>query len=359
MREVRGVNWQDLSFAAVFVATTVAFVWTVGPFLVPLLIAAAVVSLLAPFHERLAHLLGDRRHLSSVLAAIAVLLVLLVPLGLVGFYLVKQAVTLFTQWSTLLREGGLDALLAEGLGERLRPLLSRLDALGLTETLRSTLEQAASYLSSQLGTLAGTVASLVIKSFILVIGMYYFFLDGPELVEELIAFAPLEPRHTREVLIQLRATLRALFVASFVTAGIQGILGAIAFGIAGLPNAILWAALMAVLGLIFSLFPVIGTGLVYIPAAIWLMANGKVAGGIFVLLWGTLVLGSVEFFVKPYFAKERVHLHPLAIFLTLFGGIVMLGPIGVIAGPVSVSLVASFGKVWRRDIVPQLATYHP
>lgn len=350
-------HWQDLAFAAIFAVTSFAFFWTIGPFIVPLLLAAAAVALLAPLHEHLNRWLGNRRRLSSALAAALTLLIILIPLGLIAFYLVKQAAIVIASWSVAISEGGLEALLSGRIREPLAPLLRSLDSLGLTHYLRETLEEAAAFLSTHLGSITLTIVRLLVKAFVIILGMYYFFLDGPWLIRSLVALAPLEERHSREILEDLNAILRALFLASFVTAVIQGILGVISFWIAGLPHAIVWAALMAFLGLIFSLVPIIGTGLVYVPAGIWLIANDKIFGGIFVLLWGTLILGSVEFVVKPYFAKERVHLHPLTIFLTLFGGIQALGAVGAVAGPVLAALVASFTRVWRRDIVGQIPLF--
>ncbi len=355
MKEARGITGPDASFLVASLVMVVAFLWIIAPFVVPLLLSASAVAILAPVHEWLFRHVHFRRRLSSILIATAAVLLVAIPTAAVAYFVVKEVAAVIASWRTTLSQGGLDAFLSGRIREPLAPLLRQLDSMGAEKYLRSLLDEAASFLSTHLGAAATLVATLVVKAFVVILGMYYFFLDGPRFFREFIALAPMEARHTQEIAGDMVSLLRALFVASFVTAVIQGILGAIGFWIGGLPNALLWAALMAFLGLVFSLVPIIGTGLVYVPAGIWLLAHDKIFGGIFVLLWGTVVLGSVEYFVKPYFAKERVSIHPLLIFLTLFGGIEVMGPIGALAGPLLAAMVGSFLRVWKRDILPAIA----
>lgn len=348
------IHWPDATFFAAFAIGAVAFFWTISPFIVPLLLAASAVTLVGGLHERLARALGGRRRLSALLASLAILLVVLVPLAIIGWLIVKEAYVVLGEWRDAVERGGLDALITGRIREPLSPLLRQLDQIGFSNYLRTALERAAAFLSTHLASTALTVATFVLDGFILVVGMYYFFLDGPRLVTEFEEYGPMEATHTHEILEDTVAILRAIFLASFVTAVIQGILGVIGFWIAGLPNAIMWSALMAFLAFVFSLVPIVGSGLVFVPAAIWLLAHDKIFGGIFVLLWGLLVLGSVEYFVKPYFAKERVSIYPVVLFMTLFGGIAVLGPIGALAGPVLAAAVGSFLRVWKRDILPEV-----
>lgn len=351
------IHWPDATFFAAFVIGAVAFFWTISPFIVPLLLAAAAVALVGGLHEKLAKALGGRRRLSALLASLAILIVVLVPTAIVFWLILDQAFGVLGQWQKTIAAGGLDALITGRIREPLAPLLRQLDQLGFSNFLGDAIERAVAFLSTHLGATAAVVARLVLAAVILVIGMYYFFLDGPRMVAQLEAYGPMEGSHIHEILVDIAGILRAIFLASFVTAVIQGILGVIGFWIAGLPNAIMWAALMAFLALIFSLVPILGTGLVFVPASIWLLAHDKIFGGIFVMLWGLLVLGMVEYFVKPYFAKERLEIYPVVLFLTLFGGIEVLGPIGALAGPVLAAAVGSFLRVWKRDILPELVPH--
>lgn len=351
------ISWPDVTYFAAFVAGAVAFVWTISPFIVPMLLAAAAVALVGGLHEKLAEALGERRRLSALLASLAILIVVLVPTAIVFWLILEQAFVVLGNWQKAIAAGGVDALITGRIREPLMPLIRQLDQLGFSNFLGKAIEQAVTFLSTHLASTAVIVARLILDAVVLVIGMYYFFLDGRRLVGQLEIYGPMEASHTQEILADTAGILRAIFLASFVTAVIQGILGVIGFWIGGLPNAVMWAALMAFLALIFSLVPILGTGLVFVPASIWLLAHDKIFGGIFVMIWGLVVLGSVEYFVKPYFAKERLEIYPVVLFLTLFGGIEVLGPIGALAGPVLAAAVGSFLRVWKRDILPELVPH--
>ncbi|MGA9521612.1 MAG: AI-2E family transporter, partial [Myxococcaceae bacterium] len=158
-------------------------------------------------------------------------------------------------------------------------------------------------------------------------------------------------RHTRSLLETIGAAIRAVFAASFITAVIQFGLGWAAFAIVGVPYALPLAAIMAFFSFVFSLVPVLGSGLVWVPVGVGLVIGGRPAAGIFILAWGLLVLGSVDNVVKPLYAKSALQLSPLLVFVTLFGGIAVLGPIGALIGPLVAALAAAFLRIWTTEFL--------
>ncbi|AKU90499.1 AI-2E family transporter [Vulgatibacter incomptus] len=355
MTDDRRLSWADATFAVLFFVASVAFFWTISSFVVPLFLAAAGVAVIAPANEWLSRKMKGRRSLASLTSSIVTILVILVPSAFVGYLLIKAGANFVMQWKEAIERGGLHELLSGQTREPLAPLLAALDRLGLEDTLRQGLDRTATYFSTHLASAAASIARILLQAFVVVLGMYYFFLEGPRMVKDLVTLLPMEEAHTTEILRDMAGLLRALFLASFVTAAIQGVLGVIGFWIVGLPNALTWAALMTFFAVIFSLIPILGTGLVWVPVTIWLFANGKILSAIFMLVWGAIILGSVEYFVKPYFTKARLQINPLVLFLTLFGGIDLLGPIGALAGPMLSMMVVSFIRVWKRDILPEVA----
>jgi predicted PurR-regulated permease PerM len=141
-----------------------------------------------------------------------------------------------------------------------------------------------------------------------------------------------------------------MIVVNFVTAIAQGAVGALSFVIVGLPSPVVWAALMA----LFSFVPMVGTGIVWVPAGVILLLTGRIVAGIFILAWGVFVIGTVDNLLRPLLAKGRIDLHPLLVFLTIFGGIVTFGVLGVILGPMIGSIFAAMVRIWKRDFVPRL-----
>src|SRR5690606_6763864 len=124
--------------------------------------------------------------------------------------------------------------------------------------------------------------------------------------------------------------------------------------IVGLPEALAWAALMAFFSILFSLVPILGTGLVWVPVAVWLFVQGRWIAGLFILGWGLFVLGSVDNVIRPPITRATGSLHPLLVLLTVFGGLSFFGPIGAILGPLVGAVAAAFLRVWIRDVRPQL-----
>lgn len=343
----------DLAFGLAFLLAFFAFLWVLYPFLGALVLAIVAVVLLDPLYTRVLALLRGRRRLASALTSMAVLLAVIVPSLLVAYLLAAQAVDLLAGLAENLGEGNFQQRMGR-LGELLSPLFDRLRQLGIYETVQGALTGFGTLLTRQIGPAVGALTDLVIGAFIVVIGLYYLFQDGEELFEEIVTILPMKEAYAREIGGDLAAVLRSLVAATFVTGIIQGGLGLAAFSIVGLPKALSWAALMAFFSIIFSLIPILGTGLVWVPVAIWLFFQGRWLAGLFILAWGLFVLGSVDHVVRPIVARVGTTLHPLLVLVTIFGGIAFFGPIGAILGPLLGAVAAAFLRVWNRDVRPQL-----
>ena len=346
-------QWSDLAYGLAFLLAFLGFLRVLSPFLGPLVLAALVVALVSPLYERMAHRLGGRRRLAALLASVGVLLAVVLPSVLVAFLLVEQAAELLGRLATLLGEGSLTERLGR-LGWLFSPVVERLEALGIAEALRGALGQLGTLLSHQIGPALGALAELGIGTFILLVGIYYLFQDGPALFEEIVEIVPMDPAHAREMGADLAAVLRSLFLATFFTGIVQGILGFVAFAIVDVPQALAWAALMAFCSILFSLVPLLGTGLVWVPVAIWLFLQGRWIAGLFILGWGLLVLGSVDNVIRPLVTRATGSLHPLLVLVTVLGGVSLFGPLGAILGPLVGAVAAAFVRVWIRDVRPRL-----
>ena len=346
-------QWSDLAFGLAFLLAFLAFLRVLLPFLAPLVLAALVVALVSPVYERLARRLGGRRRLAALLASLGVLFAVVFPSLLVAFLLIEQAAELLGRLATVLGEGSLGDRLGR-LGWFLSPVLERLEALGIADAVRGALGQLGTLLSRQIGPALGALAEIGIGTFILLVGIYYLFQDGPALFEEIVEIVPMDRAYAREVGADLTAVLRSLFLATFFTGIVQGILGFVAFAIVGVPQALAWAALMAFFSILFSLIPLLGTGLVWVPVAIWLFLQGRWIAGLFIVGWGILILGSVDNVIRPLITRATGSLHPLLVLMTVLGGVSFLGPLGAVLGPLIGAVAAAFVRVWIRDVRPRL-----
>ena len=332
--------------------TTLAVVaWISLEFFVPLLLALCAAVLTGRWNEQLVHRLGGRRRSAALLMTVAVSLVLLLPLAYMTFRLVLAAVPLIEQLARTIGRGELDEAVLRALPESLRRAFDSLELRPLQAQLEQRLVALTSTLVGFVASLPARTAGLVVDGFITVIALYSFLVNGPRLVRLIVEATPMERQYTRDLLQAIAAAIRTVFGASLVTAIIQFGLGYLGFVIVGTPFALGLAGMMAFLSFVFSLVPVLGSGLVWVPVGVGLLFSGRPVAGLFILGWGALVLGSVDNVVKPLWARDRLRLSALLVFVTLFGGLSVFGPIGALLGPLFGALAAAFLHIWTTDFL--------
>lgn len=351
MLDEKRARWSNTVFLIGFAGTAALFVWVLRPFLVTLVMAASGASILAPVQDRLARLLGGRRVLAAWICTLVTVVLVLGPLTWIAIRVVIEAVPAVRDLADTLGEGGLARWLQTEAPLPLREGYAWVVEMGLGEQARDLLGSIAGALAGVVGGLPSFLALLLTDGLVLVVMLVWFLSAGPFLVSRLVESIPMEPRYTRDLLRTMAAGVRTIILASLLTAAIQGVLGFGAFYLLKLPYPLLLAAVMAFFSFVFSLVPVLGSGLVWGPAAVWLFVQGRVVAGIFLFVWGFLVLGSVDNVVKPFFTKGSLQLPPALVFTAIFGGLAAFGPIGALLGPLVAAAVGAFVRIWREDFL--------
>ena len=177
-------------------------------------------------------------------------------------------------------------------------------------------------------------------SFAIMLFLLYFFLrDGDGMMARARSLIPLDDARKQRLFLQLSNVTRAIVFGTSMTALAQGVLIGIGFAIADLPSPVVFGVLAALL----SMLPVGGAAFVWAPAAVWLFFDGRWGYGIFMLAWG-LMLGGLDNVLRPLLISGRAKISALAVFVGVLGGIPAFGAIGVIAGPVVLSLVIALAE---------------
>ena len=176
----------------------------------------------------------------------------------------------------------------------------------------------------------GVVIGLLLMLFVL----YFLFRDGEEMAGRLVRLIPLEASRKARLSAHLSDVMRAVVVGSLATALVQGALLGLAFGIAGLPSPVVFAFLAS----LAALLPMVGTALVWAPATIVLYAQGRPAWALFMLLWGAVLVGSVDNFLRPRLISGRAEISTLPVFFGVMGGLAAFGAIGMFVGPLIIAL---------------------
>jgi predicted PurR-regulated permease PerM len=335
----------NILFAGLFGIALFLFSRILLPFFMPVLLGAFLVVLFMPAHDFLRlRVLGGRDSVSAGLCTLMVVLVLVLPLAVVGYLVLKELSGIMEATSGVLARMDVRDELKAQLPAALRRYV-HLDGQGMEKALLGMLAGSAGFVSEMLT--AGT--EMLIGVFLMVIAMYYFFLDGRRLVEEGSRLVPLKPRYYWAFVKEFKDVAYAIIYGNTMTAVLQGVTGFAGLAIAKVPNAALWSAAMTVMAMI----PIGGTALVWGPIGLVLILTNHVAQGIFVLAWGACFVSAFDNMIRPRLCGAKMDLHPLLVFLSMFGGIAVFGMMGLLVGPLIAALFMAMLKIYRNDFLPR------
>lgn len=322
------------------------------PFLSGMLWATVLAVALWPIWRRVRARAGARRGLAAGFFSAAAALVVLLPAALLGAALVNQASSAAIaigqklkasdvhSWSDVLAIPGVDRALgwlSDTAG------LSMDDIQGKAAVLAT---KASSFLAAASG---GVVLSFlnVLVTFVLALFLLFFFLrDGEEIVEALTDLIPIGDVERRRIVSSLGGMLEAIFKGFLLCAIVQGTSGGLAWAAAGLPSAVLAGVGMSV----FSLLPVGGTAIVWVPGLAALVLQGRTGVAIAFLIWNVLVTSLLaDNVLKPLLIGQKGgDLSTLLVFLGVFGGLTAFGILGVFVGPMSLAVGLILLRVLRE-----------
>ncbi len=173
--------------------------------------------------------------------------------------------------------------------------------------------------------------------------MYFFFKDGKAIVGYVEKIMPIPHPYGSEIFQKFRQVSLAMLYGIFLTAILQGFLGGIGLAVAGIRNPIFWGTLMA----FFGILPIGGTGIVWLPASLFLLASGHYIAGIGLLIWGGLIVAFIDNLVKPIIISQQTKIYPLATFLVVIGGLLVFGLKGAIIAPMVLAAFMSFVHIYQ------------
>jgi predicted PurR-regulated permease PerM len=314
------------------------------PFLKALFLALVLTLAVLPLHERiLRHVRGNTT--AALISTIAVLLLVMVPLLLLSLRLVSEAVNLYT---TVSQQGG--AVWSSRSAWLNEAIQHAADQIGmqpaqLRAAITTRVQEFGSWAVSMVGWAARGFLQQVSTGIITLLIMFFFLRDHKQYSRDILSMLPLPPGRVHELSSTLRNTITANLYGMVVAGAAQGGLTALGWWITGLRAPVLWGAIAA----IFSFVPLVGPSLVWWPGAFVLALQGKWIQAAVLVIWGLVVVSSVDYIVRPRFARGRANVNTLLVLLSLLGGLKAFGAIGIIAGPVVLSAVTVLLKIVREE----------
>lgn len=181
--------------------------------------------------------------------------------------------------------------------------------------------------------------------FLFFLSIFYFLKDGEKFEKGLIAASPLSDSDNEKIVNKLALSINSILKGNFFVVILQGAVVTVGFFLFKVPNPALWG-LVAV---ITSFVPTIGSGLITIPIIIFLFLTGNTLNAIGLLVWAVIVVGVLGTLLNPIIVGKKINLHPMVILFSVLGGISLFGPIGILVGPLSVSLLYALVSIYKDE----------
>lgn len=299
------------------------------PFLVPLAWAGVLVVFCYPAHARLARRYGAGR--AAVLSTLGVGVIVIAPMLLVMIAFVGEAIRAVDVMQQALATGPAPAF--RRWWGSVQVELPGLDRVDPVEVLRQAAGRAGTLLAARAGTVLQNLAIFVFDLVVVLFAAFFLFRDGATFLTWLRRVLPFDEDIKARMFLQTRDLITAGVTASLIVATIQGGLGGLAFAVLGLPGPVFWGVVMG----FFSLLPLVGAWVVWLPAALWLILTGQIARGLVLAALGAGIVSSVDNFLRPALLSGRAQLNGLVVFISMLGGVAAFGLLGLVLGPVVVA----------------------
>jgi predicted PurR-regulated permease PerM len=340
-KQVRNIAYLFLTALGLYLCWLLA-----EPFLAAAAWALALAVVARPLHRQLERLLPP--NLAASISIFVIVLILLAP----GGFLIQQLADEARSGLAIAGENLNSARLHEA-AEQYPSIAKALHWAQQRFDLDQEFRHAAGQLAGRASGVLGGSIRLVTNIVIMFVTLFYFLRDRERLLRFLSRLVPLSSIETDELFRRVSETIHATLYGNVIVKLVQGLLGGLMFWILGLPAPVVCGTAMALTAMI----PIVGTSLIWGPAAIALLLQGSWIKAIVLILWGGLVVSLMDNLLYPILVASELRLHTLGVLFSIFGGLLAFGIAGAVLGPIILASTVALFEVWRlRDRhVPEVA----
>jgi len=319
----------------------------VAPFLKPILFSVILAIVSYPVHSKIRCWIRNR-NVAAALSTAALIVLIALP----SFFLGRALVSGFHDIYDSLTESGESR---ERLSVFLLHLFDRaiawashyipISVPNLQGVILSQIEKAVASLLAVTAGLVGGVSSFGLNAFIAIFVLFFLLRDGRSISRRMTVLLPLRPDQVRRLFALVTETLHAIVYGTLAMAVIQGTLTGLAFWFLGLTSPAVWGLLASFL----AALPIVGTTLVWFPAACMLLLSGHWIKGVLLLIWGVAAVHPVDNILRPYLIGGRVKLSTLYVFFAIIGGLKAFGALGLFIGPLVLAVTVALLTFIRKE----------
>lgn len=326
------------------------------PFMTAILLGAILVILTFGLFKRLRARLKGSSNRAALVMLLGITVIIVIPALLLSILLVQQANIVVAK----LQSGEAQAMVqkinvAQHLGwiKRFAPNFDPA-TLSPENILLPAVRQIPGWVARHGGAVIGGLAGLVLGFALMLLSMYFFYVEGESILEQLSILSPMPNRYDMEFRERFSDVIEATFRGQLFTGLAQGIMTGVGLAITRVPGAAFWGAVAALL----SLIPMVGAAAVWVPAAIYLVIAASMGErpwwqAIVLILWGLLPVSLIDNVVRPWAMKGKAQLPAIPLLFAVLGGMQAFGFVGLVIGPLVFSLLMAVIEIYKRSFQHQ------
>ena len=313
-----------------------------------IVLAIVVTGVFSPVYRLLRRKLNAL--LSSLITCIIIFFVLFVPVSAFVGIIANEAYDLYLTAREAVMNNPIQELIGESeILDKINGILANFGIKftgddfnkGITELGRAV----GLFLYQQARSMTANIFNFIVDFFFMLLIVFYLLIDSKRLAAFVVGLSPLPDDQDEKIIQKFKDMAAAILLGNGLGGVIQGTLGGIVFAIFGFRSPFLWGVIMALL----AFLPIVGIGAVFLPAALYLILQGRLAAGIFFIVFYILLSGGIEYLFKPKLVGKRVQMHTLLVFLSIIGGLKLFGILGIIYGPLVVTAFLTLADIYESS----------
>jgi len=314
----------------------------VEPYALALVTAGIFTIIMAPVDNWLNSKIANKK-ISVFITVVSLFLIVLIPMFIFGVLVVDQAVGVInnldkTEWVNYID------FTTNPIFQSLPPSIQNsVASFSSPDIGKNTVE----LIVKNLGDVFSKSASLAFNTFIFFISLYYFLIDRKRIYETVLELSPLKDRLDNEIVDKITRTVRSVVFGSLIIASIQAVLAIIGMLVLGVPGALLWGSFVIVAAQV----PIVGVGLVMVPAVLYLVITGSYASALGLFIWSVFAVGFIDNLLRPVLLGAKTQMPELLVLVSILGGVSYFGPIGLILGPTVLALILVMIDLYKAGIL--------
>ena len=319
-------HYSKYFFLASFLGIILLSIYLIKSYIITIVGAVLLSYIFYPIYKNIQAKLKSKK-LSSLLTTLLVVVIIIIPIFFAANALISESVQFFHNTQDL-DLSNIEQKTTEYLGGDLK----------ISGFISENLNKISLGIARSTSEFVVGLPKKILGLFVMLFLMYFLFMEGKSVVEKLRQHIPLKARQKEELAKRFSNVIYASIYGMIVTAFVQGAVGALGFWIFGVNSPILWGLVTVIV----AILPFVGAALVWLPAAIFQLAIGETFNGLGLLFYGMFIISTIDNLVRPSIIGSRAKIHPAVVLLGVLGGIEIFGFLGIIIGPLILSIMTIF-----------------